>query len=453
MTNSMDKPINKKPESDNTVKSTIPNKPSGAQAGVGMDRKITTKKSPLKKYGPWVGGALLLGFVAYMVMDASQGRTFQIDENRIRVGKVTMGEFEDFIPVRARVTPLRTVFLDAIEGGRVERRLVEDGTMVKKGDLIVELSNTGLQLDVMRNEAEVTQQLNNMRTIELQLEQNRLSHKRNLVELDYQITRLTRLAERQRVLNKQGNLSRSVLDDTEDELAYQIARRKVTLESQATDARLQETQMAFLKETGDRLEENLEFARNNMDKLNVRAPVDGKLSGLNVEIGQSIARGGRLGQIDDPNNFKLTANIDEFYLGRVDVGQEVNFDRDGIQYAMRIAKIYPQVNNGQFEVDMVFVDEQPSNIRRGQTIQTKLTLSDSSEAMLIPNGAFYQDTGGNWIFVVSPDGGEAIKRIVRLGRNNNNYIEVISGLELGETVITSPYSNYKDMDRLVLKSE
>jgi len=305
----------------------------------------------------------------------------------------------------------------------------------------------------MRNEAEVTQQLNNMRTIELQLEQNRLSHKRNLVEINYEIIKLTRKAKRQRTLSGQQSISQSILDDTEDELKYFKTRLAVTLESQATDARLQETQMEFLKESGGRLEENLVFARKNMDKLNVRAPVAGKLSGLNVEIGQSIARGGRLGQIDDPNNFKLTANIDEYYLGRVDVGQVVSFDRDNMEYSMRINKIYPQVNNGQFEVDMVFTDDQPSGIRRGQTIQTQLTLSDSNQAALIPNSAFYQDTGGNWIFVVSENGSEAVKRNVRLGRNNVNHIEVLSGLELGERVIISSYSSFKDMDRLKLTAE
>lgn len=449
----MDKLIPKKPGSGNTATPIHSNRPSKAEAGVGMDRKIESKKSPLKKYGLIVVGLLLLSFLGYMVMDASQGRTFSIDESRLRTAKVTSGEFEDFIPVRARVTPFRTVFLDAIEGGRVERRLVEDGTMVEVGQLIVELSNTSLQLDVMRNEAEVTQQLNNMRTIELQLEQNRLSHKRNLVEINYEIIKLTRQSERQRTLFDQKSISQSVMDDTEDSLNYFKARLDVTLESQATDARLQETQMEFLKEAGGRLEENLVFARNNMDKLNVRAPVAGKLSGLNVEIGQSIARGGRLGQIDDPNNFKLTANIDEYYLGRVDVGQVVSFDRDNTEYSMRINKIYPQVNNGQFEVDMVFTDDQPSGIRRGQTIQTQLTLSDSNQAVLIPNSAFYQDTGGNWIFVVSENGNQAVKRNVRLGRNNVNHIEVLSGLEIGETVIISSYSSFKDMDRLNLTAK
>jgi len=445
--------VNKKQNLSGRIQPTSMNGPTKAVAGHGMDRKIEVKKSPMKKYGLIIAGLLLLGFLVYMAMDASKGRTFSVDQGRVRVAQVSNGEFEDFIPVRARVTPFRTVFLDAIEGGRVERRLVEDGTMVEEGQLIVELSNTTLQLDVMRNEAEITQQLNNMRTIELQLEQNRLMHKRNLVEINYEITKLTRLAERQRKLFSQSSLSKSVLDDTEDSLNYFKQRLAVTLESQATDARLQEAQMQFLKVTGDSLEKNLVFARNNMDKLNVRAPVAGKLSGLDVEIGQSISRGGRLGQIDDPNNFKLTANIDEYYLGRVDVGQVVSFKRDNTDYSMRINKIYPQVNNGQFEVDMIFNEGQPSGIRRGQTIQTQLTLSDSNQAVLIPNSAFYQDTGGNWIFVVSEDGSEAVKRNVRLGRNNVNHIEVLSGLELGETVIISSYSSFKDMDRLKITAE
>lgn len=449
----MDKLITQKNRSGNTTAATSSNVHSKAQAGAGMDRRIASKKSPLKKYGIIAGGLLLLSFVGYMVMGVSKGRTFTISGSRVQIAKVTVGEFEDFIPVRARVTPFRTVFLDAIEGGRVERRLVEDGTMVEEGQLIIELSNTGLQLDVMRNEAEVTQQLNNMRTIELQLEQNRLSHKRNLVEINHEIIKLTRQVERQRVLFNQNNISQSVMDDTEDSLNYFQQRLAVTLESQATDARLQETQMAFLKESGGRLEENLIFARNNMDKLNVRAPVAGKLSGLDVEIGQSVTRGGRLGQIDDPNNFKLSANIDEYYLGRVDVGQVVGFNRDNTDYSMRINKIYPQVNNGQFEVDMVFTDHQPGGIRRGQSIQTQLTLSDSNQAVLIPNSAFYQDTGGNWVFVVSEKGSEAVKRNVRLGRNNVNYIEVLSGLEIGESVIISSYSSFKDMDHLKISAQ
>lgn len=427
--------------------------PGGAVTGSGMDRRVEKKKQPWKKIGIAAGAVGLVALIASVVMDASSGRSFKVNEGRIVVSEVSEGTFEDFIPIRGRVTPLKTVFLDAIEGGRVERVLVEDGAMLKKGDLIVELSNTTLQLEVTRNEALVTEQLNNMRSIELSLEQNRLDHKRNLVELDYQIKRLERQVQRERELIKTNAVSQMQLDQTEDELDYYQKRRAVTLESQATDARMQETQLKFLQDSGQQLEASLEFARKNLAALNVRAPVDGKLSGFNVEIGQSITRGGRLGQIDDPDNYKLTANIDEFYLGRVDLGQEALFERGREEYRMTIAKIYPQVTNGQFEVDFVFEGEQPDGIRRGQTLQAKLTLGDATKAKLIPNGAFYQDTGGNWVFVVAPDGSEAIKRNVRLGRRNNNYIEVIDGLDIGERVVTSPYTGFVEMDRLKLDGE
>jgi HlyD family secretion protein len=288
-----------------------------------------------------------------------------------------------------------------------------------------------------------------MRTIELQLEQNRLSHKKNLVEIDYQIVRLTRSIERQRGLASQNLVSQSTIEELEDELKYYRDRREVTLESQATDARMQEQQLNQLREAGEQLQTSLDFARKNLDDLNIRAPISGKLSGFNIEIGQSIERGGRLGQIDDPDGFKLNVRIDEFYLGRVDLQQAAVAEHNGREQGLQIAKIYPQVKEGQFEVDMLF-DQEPAGLRRGQTLQLRLTLGDNSDALLIPNGSFYQETGGNWIFVVSPNGSEAVRRPVRLGRRNTDFIEVLDGLEAGEKVVTSPYTSYTGMDRLTL---
>jgi HlyD family secretion protein len=293
----------------------------------------------------------------------------------------------------------------------------------------------------------VTEQLNDMRTLELQLEQNRLAHKRDLVEINYQVKRLTRAVERQRELVDKKLVPQSTIDDLQDELDYYVNKRDVTLESQATDARLQETQLAQLKASGEQLEKSLAFARENLDDLNIRAPIAGKLSGFAIEVGQSIEPGGRLGQIDDPDGYKLSANIDEYYLGRVDLRQVAVAEHDGKDLDLRVAKIYPQIENGQFRVDMDF-DEQPAGLRRGQTLQLRLTLGDNSDAVLIPNGSFYQETGGNWVFVVSADGTEAVRRSVRLGRRNTDYIEVLDGLEPGERVVTSPYTNYVDMDRL-----
>jgi len=423
-----------------------------AISGQGMDR-VVARKAPLGRKLAYAAGAVLAAGVAWLLLGLiTGGRSLSINAQRIMVSEVTLGTFEDFIPLRGRLVPSSTVYLDAIEGGRVEQVFVEDGTVVAAGDPIAVLSNTNLQLEVLSREAAVTEQLNNMRTIELQLEQNRLSHKRNLVEIDYQITRLGRSIERQEDLASKNLVSQSTLDELRDELTYYRNRREVTLESQATDARMQEQQLHQLRAANDQLEAGLAFARKNLDDLRVRAPVSGKLSGFDIEIGQSISRGERLGQVDDPEGFKLNVKIDEFYLGRVDLEQKARVEHNGRPLDLRVTKIYPQVNTGQFEVDMAFEDN-PAGLRRGQTLQVELTLGDNSDAVLIPNGSFYQETGGSWIFVVTPDGSEAVKRTVRLGRRNTDYIEVLDGLEPGEKVVTSPYTSYVGMDRLVLGAD
>jgi HlyD family secretion protein len=426
---------------------------SANKSGVAMDRIIEKKSLPVKALtiiGLLVLSAVLIGLYLW---DQANARSFVIENSRVVVSPVVQGTFDDFIPIRGRVTPRKTVYLDVIEGGQVEQRLVDDGAIVKAGDLLVTLNNTSLQLDVTRNEAMVTEQLNNMRTIELQLEQNRLQHKRNLVEINYQIKRLRRQIERLSSLDNAGLAIKSQLEDAEDELAYFIERREVTRESQSTDARMQETQLEFLQKSSTQMEGNLSLARKNLDALNVRAPVDGKLSGLDVEVGQSIQRGGRLGQIDDPESFKLRVEVDEFYLNRVDIGQPARFEHGGQPYTLTVSKIYPQVINGQFELDLLFDDTEPDDIRRGQTLQATLTLGDPTTALIIPNGAFFQDTGGNWMFVVDASGTQAIRRNVKLGRRNSKHIEVLEGLEPDELVITSPYSSFKDMDRLTLTED
>ena len=282
----------------------------GSISGQGMDRRVA-RKTPLSRkliYG--AAGLLMLLFAGWLVSTLLAGRSLSVNSERIGVSEVSIGTFEDFIPLRGRLVPRSTVYLDAVEGGRVEEVLVEDGAVVDAGDPIVRLSNTNLQLEVLGREAAVTEQLNFMRTLELQLEQNRLAHKRNLVEIDYQITRLTRSIGRQRDLAAKELVSQSTLDELQDELTYYQNRRAVTVESQTTDARLQEEQLRQLRSASTQLETSLALARRNLDDLNVRAPVAGKLSGFDVEIGESIERGGRLGQIDDPDGYKLNARID-----------------------------------------------------------------------------------------------------------------------------------------------
>ena len=418
-------------------------------AGQGMDRIIAKKRFPPKKVLTVSALVAVLVVIGYWFLTPG-GRSLTIADNRLLVSPVESGIFEDTIPVRARVAPLKTVFLDAIQGGRVEEILIEDGTEVVVGQPIARLSNSDLQLSVMNTESRVMEQLNSMRDQELRLEQNRLSHKRTLVDVDYEIRRLTREIARQEELLNKGLSAQSNFDNLTDELAYNRSRRAVTLESQASDERLMANQLAFFQDNTAVMEANLSFARESLEELEVKAPVSGKLSGFDLEVGQNVPRGTRIGQIDNANEFKLVANIDEFYLGRVDIDQQVNFEQDGREYQLRIAKIYPNVESGQFEIDMQFLQEPPQGLRRGQTIQAKLTLGDATEALLIPNGSFFQDTGGKWIFVVSPDGDTAIKRPVQLGRRNTNYIEVVDGLEAGEKVITSPYSGFRDMDLLLV---
>ncbi len=418
-----------------------------------MDRKIERKYPKWMKPAIIGGGTAIVLIAGAITLSPEAGRTLKVNDDRIVVSTVTRGQFDDFIPVRGRVEPLKTIFLDAVEGGQVEAIHIEDGASVAPGQLLVELSNTQLQLDVIARESEVTQQLNNLRSLELAHEQNRLSHKRELVEINYQLVRLGREVERRKELVARGNAPVRELENFQDEFEYYTNLKVVRLESQATDERLQKAQQVQLRLATEQLEKNLTIARKNLDGLNVQSPVTGRLTAFDLEVGQSLSPGERIGQIDDPDNFKVSADIDEFYLGRVDIDQIGILTLGGADYLLRISKVYPQVNNGQFEVDLVFADgSQPGNIRRGQTLQMRLQLGDPSEALLIPNGAFYQDTGGNWVFVVSSDGSQAIRRNVRMGRRNLQFIEVLDGLEPGERVVTSPYTNYLNMDRLELGS-
>ncbi len=435
--------------SDNRSTATPPTSSAGGtvRSGAGMDRKME-KKSWLNRHKVSVAVAVAIIAVGSYMLPSFSNKQMNVETQRLVTAPVTRGVFQDVIPVRGRVVPATTVFLDAVEGGRVERILVEDGMELQAGDLIVELSNPTLQLNVLGNEARVAEQLNNMRTIELSLEQNRLQHKRNLADIEYQIKMLERQLKRESDLLATGAVVQSQFDDTRDTLNWYKTRRELTLESQASDTRMQESQLAFLRTTSVRLESNLEISRENLENMNVRAPVDGKLSGFDIEVGQSIGRGERIGQIDTPNDFKLSADIDEFYLSRIALGQTARYQ----QYPLVVSKIYPQVTNGQFKVDFKFSDQQPQSIRRGQSLQMELQLGDDQQALLIPNGAFYQETGGQWIFVVDASGETATKRQVKLGRRNARYIEVVEGLQPGETVITSPYSGFSEMDQLSLSN-
>jgi len=330
--------------------------------------------------------------------------------------------------------------------------LVEDGTDVVAGQPIAMLSNAELQLSTLARQTEVEQQINNMRSQELALSQTRLANERAILDAQLALTTARRQYEREAPLAAKGYVSGKQFNDTTDNYQYQQRRLAVLQRSQASDERLQSGQLDQQKASMKSMSAGLGIARNNLDALNLKAPVTGKLSGFSIQIGQSLQRGERIGQIDSPGKNKLQAGVDEFYLGRVQVGQSASVDWNGKTFRARVMKIYPQVQNGQFQVDLQFLGDEPQGVQRGQTLQAKLTLGDPAPAKLIPNGAFYNESGGAYVFVVAPDGNTAVKRQVRLGRRNPDFIEVLDGLDPGERVITSPYTGFADKDRLDLSN-
>ena len=414
-----------------------------------MDRRIEQKSRKPLIIGGATGAAVLLLSIFFATFDAST--SFTLDGQRIRTSLVASGVYEDFFPLRAAVEPERTVYLDAVDGGRIEDILVEEGSFVEEGQPLIDLSNTSLQLDVIAREAEVSEQLNNLRNTQLAIEQNRLKLKSDLIEIDYQITRLTRLVARYEALQGNQFISKNEYEDSIDELQYYQKRREVTRESQAQDEKIRLVQMKQLDNSVEQLEKNLNLARSNLDNLLIRAPRSGQLTSMNAEIGESKGRGERLGQIDDVDRFKATALVNEFYLNRVRVGQEAQLEINGLDYRLQVSKIYPEVLASQFEVDFRFIGNAPPDIRRGQTLQMRLVLGDTTDrALLLANGPFFNDTGGAWVFVLDPDGKVATRRTVQLGRRNPSMIEVEAGLLPGDEVIISSYANFIEVDRLFI---
>ncbi len=417
--------------------------------GSDMDRAVADRRlgRPAKIA---IGVAVALCLIVLFWLYAPRGETQTVARDRLTISEVVDGSFLDFIPLRARVTPLLTVYLDAIEGGRVEEVVAEDGQMLQKGQLIAVLSNAELQLSVLARQTEVEQQINNMRSQELALAQTRLANERSVLEAELAAQKAIRQYEREAPLAERGFVAAKQFADTEDQLGYERERLAALRRSRANDERLQGSQLAQQRASTEALRSSLDVAQASLNGLNLRAPVTGQLSGFSIQVGQSLQRGERIGQIDSPGRNKLVAGVDEFYLGRVGVGQRAAIEWGGTTYPVRVTRISPQVQNGQFEVDLQFTGAEPDDLQRGQTLQARLTLDDPTPARLIPNGAFYNDSGGAFVFVVSPDGTSAVKRPVRLGRRNAESIEVLEGLDAGERVITSPYTGFADKDRLDL---
>jgi HlyD family secretion protein len=425
--------------------------PIGPQSGGAMDKVVARKGLPRNaRIAIGVAVVLLAAILFYLFAPTANSQTVASD--RLTVSTVARGRFDDFLPLRARVTPLVTVYLDAVEGGRVERVLVEDGAVVQQGQLLAQMSNSDLQINLLARQSDVSRELNSMRSQELALAQSQIGDERAVIDAQLAEDKARRQYETQKPLVEKGYIPAKVFNDSRDEFVSSQRRAQAVRRAQSVNQRLQSSQLAQLRASNASLSGSLDIARETLEALNLRAPVTGQLTAFSIQVGQSLNRGERLGQIDSAGRNKLVAQVDEFYLGRVEPGQIATVEAGGKTFKAKVAKVYPQVKNGTFETDLIFVGAEPAALQRGQTMQVRLTLGDPAPALLIPNGAFYNETGGAWVFVVTPDGDGAVKRKVRLGRRNADHIEVLEGLEPGERVITSPYTGFADRDRLDLDS-
>ena len=415
-----------------------------------MDRRIEKKRFTPRRIAIFGGAALVIAFVAWQLLTINPS-SLNVDAEKLTLAPVTHGPFLEYIVEQGEVMPLRTIYLDAVEGGRVEEVYVLEGAQIEEGTPILRLSNANLQLSVMQREAELFREVNRLRETRVTMGQRRLSMRAGLVETEYQLRQAEREYARQDEMFKADLTSRQEYDEAKDNLEYLTRRRDVTVETLRQDSLFQTIQIQQLEESIDRLRLNLELIKQNEENLTIRAPITGLLSSLIAEVGESKPGGDRLGQIDVEDEFKVRAAIDEHYIARIRTGQTGSFDFAGGTYDLVISRVYPEVIEGQFEADMVFPEGMPDGLRRGQTLQVRVALGELADAMQVPRGGFYQKTGGRWIYVLDEAGEFAVRRQIRLGRQNSQYFEVLEGLEEGETVITSMYDNFGDMERLVLQ--
>ena len=413
-----------------------------------IEKKTGWRVAFTKKALPWWLGALLAVFIIYLIARPNN-KTLRVDKDSITVSSAVMGEFNDYIRISGRVQPMTTIQLSPQEGGIVEQILIEEGSRVKAGDPILVLSNDNLDLSILNSEAELAEKENILRNTQIQMEQQKLDVRQNELEYGTQVDRLKRAYEQQKALYEDKLIAKE--DYLKAEEDYKLAQQKYELirERSKQDSLYRGTQIDRMEESLENMLLNMSMIRRRKDNLIVKAPIDGELGLLDVVLGQSIASGTKIGQINSVGTYKVEAQIDEHYIDRVVDGLEATFERQGDTYSTIIRKVYPEVRDGKFKADFKFDGEQPDNIRSGQTYYLNLQLGQPEEAVIVPRGTFYQKTGGKWIYVVNKDGTKAVKREIRIGRQNPQYYEVLEGLEPGEKVITSGYDTYGDSDVLV----
>ena len=413
-----------------------------------IEKKTGWRVAFTKKALPWWLGALLLVFVIYLIARPNN-KTLRVDKDTVTISNAMKGEFNDYIRISGRVQPMTTIQLSPQEGGIVEKILIEEGSPVKAGDAILILNNDNLDLQILNSEAELAEKENILRNTQIQMEQQKLDVRQNVLEYGMQVDRLRRAYEQQKALYEDKLIAKEEYLKAEED--YKLAKQKYDLmaERSKQDSLYRGTQIDRMEESLENMQLNMSMIRRRKSNLIVKAPIDGELGLLDVVLGQSIAAGTKIGQINSVGLYKVEAQIDEHYIDRVVAGLEATFERQGETYSTVIRKVYPEVRDGKFKADFKFDGEQPDNIRSGQTYYLNLQLGQPEEAVIIPRGTFYQKTGGKWIYVVNKEGTKAVKREIRIGRQNPQYYEVLEGLEPGEKVITSGYDTYGDSDVLV----
>lgn len=416
-----------------------------------MDIQLEKKKGLRPKHYGYIALGLLLIFVSWKMVFGIAVSTFRTEKDKLSITEVTDGKFDDYITINGFVAPIATIYMDAYEGGRVTEKLIEEGATVKKGDIILKLENSGLYEQILASESNLALKQNDLRSTKLTFDSRQIEGKRSLATAEYDLQRLKRNYGQNKALFDEELISMEEYLLSKEN--YELSKKQydiVKIQTEQDDA-LRRTSLAGLDTDLQRMQKTLTMVYERLDHLNVRAPADGQLGFLDAEIGQNIAHGQRIGQINVLTDYKIEATIDEHYIDRVIRDLTAILERNDSEYSLRLRKVYPEVRNGKFKVDLVFTEEKPVTIRTGQSYNIKLQLGESNDALLLPKGSFFQSTGGQWIFVVDASGDFALKRSIRIGKQNSRYYEVLEGLEADEKVITSNYDSFGDAERIVLK--
>ena len=416
-----------------------------------MDIILEKKKGIRRKHVPYiVAGVVVLAGAGWLAF-GNHASKYKADRDRLTIAPVTRGEFNDYIRVNGQVQPINTVYLSAIEGGTVAEKVVEEGVMVRRGDVIVRLVNPMLSLTILDSEAQLAEKQNFLRNTQVTMEQEKLNLRKEKLQLDLDVERKRRKSVQYASLYAERLVSEEEYLQAAEDYEFAVKERDLVMERQRQDSIYRSIQVQQMEESLANIRKNLVLQRQRIGNLDIKSPVDGQLGLLNVEIGQSVGSGTQIGQVSVLSDFKIEALIDEHYIDRVRAGLDATFERQDRQFDLRVRKVYPEVRDKQFKTDFVFAGERPDNIRAGQTYYINLQLGQPADAVLIPRGAFYQNTGGQWIYVLTPDGGRAVRRNIRIGRQNPLYYEVLDGLQPGEQVVVSAYDQYGEAEELVIQ--